>query len=85
MSSLIRRIQKKGSKIGVKNPDARDLLSRLAREERRKLLADMSEEDSLSLPQTTKPRGRRRGTGTGNKFTTAHRLMKEAIVKSKEI
>lgn len=35
MSSLVRRIQKKGARVGVSNPEAKDLLARLAREEKR--------------------------------------------------
>lgn len=35
MSSLTRWIQKRGSKVGVTNPKAKDLLARLARQEKR--------------------------------------------------
>jgi hypothetical protein len=36
MSSLVRRIQQKGERVGVTNPEAKDRLARLAREAKRK-------------------------------------------------
>lgn len=36
MSSLVRRIRKKGRFVGVTNPNAKDLIARLAREQKSK-------------------------------------------------